>query len=334
IAFLGLLLLLANGLALTAQDLRRDSGLSRTDALPSVFDKDVPDSVQDLQAIQKQVRKILDRVIPCTVGLMIGNAQGSGVIISKDGYVLTAGHVSGSPGQDVDIVLHDGRKLKGRTLGANRDIDSGMVKITSPGTWPYVDMGKSSEIKRGQWCLAIGHPGGFQAGRSPVVRLGRVLEHNDLLLRTDCALVGGDSGGPLFDMNGKVIGIHSRIGNTLQANIHVPVDTYKETWDRLAQGEIWGGKSFGQPTEAYMGIRADPDAKGIKIATVADDSPAAKSGLRANDIITMVDGKKVDSMDDLIKHLRTKKPGQIIAVNVQRGAEAIFLKLTLGKRPL
>jgi hypothetical protein len=103
-------------------------------------------------------------------------------------------------------------------------------------------MGKASDLKKGQWVIAVGHPGGFRTNRTPVVRVGRVLYANPFLIRTDCTLVGGDSGGPLFDMTGKVIGIHSRIGPmALTENIHVPIDTYRETRERLARGESFGG---------------------------------------------------------------------------------------------
>src|SRR5205807_1727365 len=97
----------------------------------------------------------------------------------------------------------------------------------------------SADLKKGQWVITVGHPGGFRPDRSPPVRLGRVIESTKSLVRTDCTIVGGDSGGPLFDMTGKVVGIHSRIGAPLSANIHVPVDTYRDTWDRLVKGEVW-----------------------------------------------------------------------------------------------
>src|SRR5690606_1520398 len=119
-------------------------------------------------------------------------------------------------------------------------IDSGLMEITDQGDFPAVEMGDSSKLKRGQWVLALGHPGGFESGRRPVLRLGRILDVEDDAIRTDCTLVGGDSGGPLFDMQGRVIAIHSRIGGPLTANIHVPVNVYKENWDRLAAGEAWG----------------------------------------------------------------------------------------------
>jgi len=114
-----------------------------------------------------------------------------------------------------------------------------MMKITTEGKYPFCELGKVSDMKKGTWCIAIGHPGGYKEGRSPVVRVGRILENNSEYVRTDCTLVGGDSGGPLFDMHGRVIGINSRIGQTLTSNMHVPVDTFRDTWGRLAQGDRW-----------------------------------------------------------------------------------------------
>lgn len=203
--------------------------------------KIVPENVEDLRAIEKRVQAVVAKVTPAVVGVRVGAAQGSGVIIDKDGTVLTAGHVSGQPGRDAQIILPDGRKLKAKTLGQNKGIDSGMLKITDEGAWPAVELGKSAEVKPGQWVVAIGHPGGYRSNRTPVVRVGRVLTANKLLIRTDCTLVGGDSGGPLFDMEGRVIGIHSRIGGAITENVHVPVDTYRETYAKLAKGESWGG---------------------------------------------------------------------------------------------
>jgi serine protease Do len=207
----------------------------------SPLDTKVPESIEDLRALEKAVQAILPKVQASTVAIYIGTGQGSGVIISEDGYVLTAGHVSGKPGQTAWVIMPDGKKLKATTLGRNTGIDSGLVKITDEGKYPFLDMGKAASLKKGQWVVAVGHPGGFRLNRKPVVRLGRVIQHNHLAIQTDCTLVGGDSGGPLFDLDGKIIGIHSRIGTQITENVHVPVDTYKETWDRLAKAEEWGG---------------------------------------------------------------------------------------------
>jgi hypothetical protein len=198
------------------------------------------------------VQKVLKKVMPAVVGVRVGPGQGSGVIIREDGTILTAGHVSGKPKKDAVIIMTTAKTHKGTTLGQNKGIDSGMLKIDEEGKYPFLDMGKSAELKKGQWVVAIGHPGGFRPNRTPVVRVGRILYADKNVIRTDCTLVGGDSGGPLFDMQGRVIGIHSRIGGlAISENMHVPVDIYRKEWDKLAAGE-----SFGPPLGQATTVRS------------------------------------------------------------------------------
>lgn len=299
--------------------------------LPRAFAKPVPENLQDLREIQKHVQDLIVRVAPLTVGVRIGPSQGSGVLISKDGYILTAAHVSGRPDQNVEIILHDGRKVKGKTLGANQGIDSGLIKITDTGYWMHAEMAQSAELRKGNWCLALGHPLGYHDGRTPVARLGRILEAEKMYLRTDCPLVGGDSGGPLFDMQGRVVGVHSRIGSLLSANIHVPVDTYRDTWGRLTKSEIWGPNLFDHGIDAYLGLRLDPSAR---VTLIAPNSPADKAGIRINDVLTLFDNKKIASSADLETLLRDKKPGAEVVLHIRRGEAAFNFKLTLTKRPM
>jgi serine protease Do len=302
----------------------------------SVLDKPVPENVDDLKAIEKQEKTVLGKVMPCVVGLQVNGKngqswQGSGVIVREDGYVLTAGHVSGDPDSEVTVILPDGTKLKGKSLGANNGIDSGLIKITKDGKYPFAEMGVSKDVKDGAWCICVGHPGGYKEGRTPVVRLGRILAHNDNHLTSDCTMVGGDSGGPLFDMEGKVIGINSRIGMTINANIHVPVDTYRETWDRLAKGEVWGGIRFGNPN--YMGFKLESDKNDCTVTTVDKNSPADKAGMRVGDVILKFDGKEVKNYEDVRTIFRKKKPGDEVEIEVKRDTETLTLRLTIGKRP-
>jgi len=295
-------------------------------APPAAVTKALPESIDDLKALQKQVREVVDKVIPCTVCLQVGGASGSGVIVSEDGLILTAGHVSGEPGRKITVILPDGRRVEGITLGRWAQIDSGMAQITTTGTWPYAELGNSKDLKAGQWCIATGHPGGFKKDRPPVVRVGRINFGNDNLVQTDCTLVGGDSGGPLFDMSGKVIGIHSRIGNPLTANIHVPADTYRDTWDQLVKSEKIG------ETPVWLGVKADVDAKNCKLGEITKESPAEKAGLKAGDVITRFAGKDVGSYQDMVKLLQKQKPGDEVALELKRGDETKELRLTLGKR--
>lgn len=298
------------------------------DSRPAALDLPVPRSVQDLRAIQERVKKVVVKVTPATVGIRFGSSAGSGVIVSKDGYVLTAGHISGEPDRTVTLIFPDGKRVKARTLGSERGVDSGMLKITDKGDWPFVEMGDSSKLKKGDWCLALGHPDGFKPGRTPVLRLGRVLSHGQRTVRTDCALVGGDSGGPLFDLDGKVIGIHSRIGSGLTFNIHVPVGAYRTNWDRMVKGEVWGG-GFSGP---YIGVHLNPDAKECQIVEVEKGSPAEKAGLHPEDVVLRCGKKKIEDLDDLIGLIRRHKPGDELSLEVRRGTEILTLKVTVGKR--
>ncbi len=325
----GLLLVFCLGLTMAAS---AEEAMPGAFSVPAVFAKAVPENVKDLKDMQSHVQKLVDRLRPCVVGVRIGASQGSGVIINKEGFVLTAGHVSGVPEKEAWLLLTDGRRVKGKTLGANRGIDSGLIQITDKGEWPCVDMGQANDLKPGHWCLAIGHPGGVQPGRTPVVRLGRILENHQSFLRTDCALVGGDSGGPLFDMQGKVIGIHSRIGPLMTFNIHVPVDTYKETWARLVKGETWG-ELFASKAGGYLGIELYQEQGTCKIRVVAADSPAAKAGLKNDDVVTMFDGKKIATIAEFSSQLRSKPPGSEVTLQVQRGEDTMTMRVVLGKRP-
>lgn len=302
----------------------------RADSRPPALDKVLPQSVQDLRVIQERVKKVTAKVLPCVVSIRIGNAAGSGVIVSKDGYVLTAGHISGEADRRADVILPDGRRLKGKTLGSNESLDSGMIRITDEGEWPFVEMGDASKLKEGAWCLALGHPEGFRKGRTPVLRLGRILGRtgrNNKFLRTDCALVGGDSGGPLFDLDGKVIGIHSQIGEYMTWNLHVPVDTYRENWDRLVKGEVK------KRTRPYIGVELSEDASECRIARVEKDSPADKAGLRAEDVVIRFGGEPVEDLEDLLSLIAKYKPGKEVPIRVRRGSKTLDLKVVIGQRP-
>ncbi len=285
-----------------------------------------PETVDDLRAIQRQTRLIYDKVMPAVVGLRVGAAQGSGIIINKEGLILTAGHVSGEPGKVIDVVLPDGKVVKGKSLGQNAKIDSGMAIITDKGDWPFVEMADPKTVKAGQWCVAVGHPGGYKPGRLPVVRVGKLSTVQDSLVVTDCALVGGDSGGPLFDMKGNIIGIHSRIGPRMTDNIHVPMNVYKTDWDALVRGDKVG------ENEVWFGVKAEASAKEAKVGEVTPKSPAEDAGLKAGDIIIKFDGKDVKTYEDMTTALYKRKVGDKVDVVVKRGEEELTLKVTLGKR--
>ncbi len=199
-------------------------------------------SVDDLKKIEADFQKVIEANRPSVVAIKINQSFGSGVIVSQDGLVLTAGHVAHHPGSKATIYFHDGTTAPGVALGIYRNADAGMVRILDEGPWPVAKLGKLKTIRPGDWCLTMGHPLGYRAGRPPVARIGRVLQIQNEILQTDCALIGGDSGGPLLDQHGKVIGINSRIGGPLSMNFHVHIGVFHDHWARLKKGKIWCDK--------------------------------------------------------------------------------------------
>jgi serine protease Do len=297
--------------------------------LEKVFAGDPPGGLAELKAMQAHVKDLTARVLPCTVGVQIGQAWGSGVIVSKDGYVLTAAHVAGQANRRAMFVLSDGRVVTGKTLGLNRGLDAGLMKITDPGEYPFMEMGASKGLKEGQWCLAVGHPGGYQKERGLVVRLGRVLLTDDDAITSDCTLVGGDSGGPLFDMQGKVIGINSRIAGAITANLHVPVDTFHEGWDRMVKADVWGHLPGQGPV---LGVRGVKDVELAKVGTVVKNSPAEKAGLKEGDIVVKFGDKEITDFPSLIQAVHDRDPGDKVAVKIKRGEELVDVQITLGRQ--
>ena len=300
---------------------------------PAALNKPMPESKEELHAIEVHVKFIVAKVMPAVVNVK-NSAQGSGVVINEKGLVLTAGHVSAKPGQACTITFPDGKKVKAKSLGQNTTADSGLIQITDEGKYPFCELGKSAELKKGNWCIAIGHPGGWKEGRTPPVRLGRISSVPGMWITTECTLVGGDSGGPLFDVQGRVIGIHSRIGNPITANMHVPSDSFVADWDKLLKGDSWAAAAGAVklPT-ARLGVLAYPDfeGKGVKIKEVSSGSAAEKAGLKVDDIIASLNTKALGKFEDLKAEIDKRKPGDEITLEVQRGSETLTIKAVLEK---
>lgn len=288
-----------------------------------------PQSLSELLALENQQKAVIEKATSVTVNVQQGSAQGSGVIINADGHVLTAAHVAGRPNRDAIVTLSNGRRLRAKTLGLNRDMDAGLIKIIeSDGTpWEHATPGKSESLAIGQWVVALGHPGGWIAGRPPVVRVGRILENLKSTIVTDCALIGGDSGGPLFDLSGRLVGIHSRIGTDVADNMHVPVDVFAESWDRLARKDAWGALPGFRPV---IGVNGHENSNAPVIASLRPNGPAESAGLEVGDRITEFDGIAIQTFADLKQAVGSSMPGDRVRVRFVRQGLEQALFLTVG----
>ena len=291
------------------------------------WDKEAPENTADLLAIQKQVQKVLPKAMAATVTLQMGGSSGSGVVVNKEGLVLTAGHVSGRPGRAVTIILNDGRRLKGKALGKVDKDDSGMVQITDPpDDLPIVEFDKSKKKLPaiGQWCVAVGNPGGLDKERGAVVRVGRVISATSNTVRTDCMLLGGDSGGPLFDLNGVVIGIHSRISNRSDQNFHVSMPAFQAKWEALFDPA--------SAVPAFLGVSTEDNEKGALVLAVRDGTPADKAGIKEDDIILKVNDKVIKEAVQLTEVIQSFRPGTDVTITILRDGKEKKLEVKLGAR--
>ncbi len=291
--------------------------------------------LQQLLTIQSQVQRVVQQQMGIVVAVTDGIGYGSGVIVSEDGLVLTAGHVMETGGKNYRVIFPDGREAKAKPLGKNLNVDAGMVKITEPGPWPFAELGDPTQLGRGDWCVCLGHSGGYEIGRTPPVRAGRIVKFEPDQIVTDCALIGGDSGGPLFDLSGRVIGIHSSIGSSVAENRHVSIATFAEHWERMVSGQVWGvlpELANRETNQASMGVRVDREAERAKILLVHPGGAAETAGVKPGDIVSRFDDVPISDSNHLIDLIAQRRPGESVALEVIRGTEKIQLQLRLGKK--
>lgn len=303
-----------------------------------VNDKKAPENLKDLQKIQEAVRSVYPALKDATIGIRIGEATGSGVIVNDSGLVLTAAHVAIGVGKEVTVVLADGTELKAKTLGLNSETDAGMAQIISSEdrNFPYVEIDDGHGARLGDWVLALGHSGGVDPERGAVVRLGRLVRMAAKTIQSDCKLIGGDSGGPLFDLNGKLIGINSRVGASLEQNMHVPVSEFHDHWDTLMAGEFIGEGPFAEkpePGQAFIGIGLESaDEGGVLVTDVGEETPAEDAGLRSGDLLQSWNGKAVADKEELLGLIEEAFPGDQVKLGIVRDGGEETINLELGKR--
>lgn len=298
-------------------------------SLQAVYSAGRIGTLADIRAWETQQKKVAELIQSVTVNVRQGAAQGSGVLISNN-FVLTAAHVGGRPQQRATVVLSDGTELPAEVLGMNRNVDAGLLKIvdTRGKVLPYATIGHSRSLQKGQPVLGAGHPGGWQSSRGDVLRHGEIIQVLSDTLITDVALIGGDSGGPLFNIKGELIGIHSRIGADVKDNMHVPIDVFEDDWERLKKGEAWGVLPGYRP---MIGVGLKEGETKAVLGSV--DGPAYEAGLEVGDIVTKFDGRPIETFKELQDAVLMTLPGDLVRVEVLRGTETRRFKVRVAVQP-
>ena len=303
----------------------------------------------DANALEEQIKAVIEKVKPATVALFQGNDQGAGgatgVIVSKDGLILTAGHCVMKPGSKMSVLLADGREFPAVGLGMAPTVDCGLMQIEPKSLkgieLPFAEMGWSAELKVDQPCISLGHSGGYNEERGAVVRLGRIAEiasSRHGFICSTCLMEPGDSGGPLFDMHGRVIGIHSQIDRDLDKNFEVPIDIFRRYWNHLKASKKFRARNINDAPqigwklkrggESFMGFGV---GSGVKITQVEPDGWADSQGFQESDSVVSIDGMAVSNSNQLqiliYRGYLLKKKG--VELKITRKGEKRTLKVVL-----
>jgi len=269
------------------------------------------------------------------------NSTGSGFIISSDGYILTNAHVVDAA-DEVDVKLTDKREFKAKVIGSDKRTDIALLKIDTTGL-PFVKTGDPNKLKVGEWVVAIGSPFGFENSVTAgiVSAKGRSLPDENLVpfIQSDVAVNPGNSGGPLFNLKGEVVGINSQIysrtGGFMGLSFAIPIDvandvaTQLRTSGRVKRGRI--GVMIQSVTKDLAESFGLPKAGGALVSSVEKGSPADKAGIENGDVILKFDGKTVESSDDLPRLVGSTKPGTKAVIQVMRNKTLHELPIVVGE---
>jgi serine protease Do len=314
------------------------TGVAGAQGRPYFNDKPVPENRHDLEQIQEALVKALPGARNATVCIDLGEGSGSGVIVSSEGLVLTAAHVSGAIGKEVTVIMEDGRRLKAKTLGLNAEVDAAMLQITEEGPFPFVEFDKDSPPRLGDWLFSLGHSGGFDKERGSVVRLGRFVWMTETTFQSDCKLIGGDSGGPLFDLNGRLVGIHSRVGENLDQSMHVPIKEFITHWDGMLAGKFIGEGPFAQAPvkgRGFLGMGSEPSSDGkpgLRVTKLFKDGSAEKAGIKLDDVLLKLNGEPLADKAKLSSLVYELFPGDKLVFIVLRDGKEEEITVTLGEK--
>ena len=304
-------------------------------------------------SVEKVAAQVLPSVVSIEVATRSGGAEGSGSIISSDGYVLTNHHViaaGAQPGTEIQVTLNDGSRHRAQYVASDVNTDIGVLKIEGVENLPVVQFGNSNDLRVGQQVVAVGSPLGLSAtvtsgivsALNRPVRASQGGGESSLMdgIQTDAAINPGNSGGPLVDMNGNLIGMNSAIaslsqrsfggessGGSIGLGFSIPSNFAKRVADQLIRN--------GEATQPMLGVQvsiAQAITGGAVVAAVEPGSPAEQAGLKPGDVITRLNDRLIDSADALIAATRSQDFGQTVTLQVERQGEGepIPVEVTLS----
>lgn len=309
-----------------------------------------PTATNTSNAPAGSVQAVASKVVPSVVQIEVATAQGqggegSGVILSSDGLILTNNHVAGAQGAQLRVAFSDGTKASATLVGADPVSDIAVIKVDGRNDLTPIDLGNSGDVQVGQQVVAVGSPLGLagtvtegiiSALDRPVSTSGESGNQNTVIdaLQTDAAINPGNSGGALVNMDGQLIGINTAIaslgassgtqGGSIGLGFAIPIDQARRVADELIK--------TGKATQAMIGVTvpSQDNADGATVMDVTADGPAAKAGIPKGAVITKVDDRVVADGDSLIAAVRSHAPGDKVSITYSDGGQTKTVDVTLG----
>ncbi|MDQ0508321.1 S1-C subfamily serine protease [Peptoniphilus ivorii] len=276
------------------------------------------------------------------MGPMAVEGSGSGFVIAEDGYILSNAHVVGAADNTVKVLFNDGSETEGKVVWSDTTMDLGLVKVDRTGLSP-LKMGDSDSINIGEIAVAIGNPLGLDFQRSVTAgvisglnrSIGEVQgNYMDGLIQTDASINQGNSGGPLLNSEGEVVGINSvKIATAEGLGFSIPVNTAKPIIEQVIKTGDFRSVSVGIGGYSVSAVERSgydlgTDGKGVLVGGVQADSPAAAAGLQVNDIILKMGDREIESMAQLRSELYKYKPGDAVKLTLMRDGKELVVDLT------
>jgi serine protease Do len=272
-------------------------------------------------------------------------ATGSGFFISRDGYIVTNNHVVENAAT-ITVRTNDERELKARLIGRDPATDLAVIKVEDKGEYPYVSFEDKAKPRVGDWVIAVGNP--FGLGGTATAGIVSALARQNVsgssyvdYMQIDAPINRGNSGGPSFDLNGRVVGVNSAIfspsGGSVGIGFDIPADVAQSvTRDLIAAGKVtrgYIGASVQQVTPEIAESLGLKSKKGALVASLTPGGPAAKSGLQTGDVVTRIDGQDVISNSDLTRRVGMVRVGQDLRLTVIRDGHTQEVTIRAGERP-
>jgi len=270
------------------------------------------------------------------------NSLGSGFVIDGDGHIVTNSHVI-EDAEEISVILHDNTQLEATVVGVDSKTDMALLKVDTDHPLQPLEWGDSDDLRVGDWVVAIGNPFGLGGTVTAGIVSARGRDINagpyDDFIQTDASINRGNSGGPLFDVDGKVVGINTAIyspqGGSIGIGFAVPSAIAKPVIEQL--------KEFGRTRRGWLGVRIQTvtdeiaeslglsEARGALVASVTEDGPAEDAGIRQGDVILRFDDKPVEEMRELPRLVAETKVGSTVPVEVWRDGNKVGVNVTLGE---